>query len=112
MTLFLCIATSKISCDTNSFQVAVFYGGVEIPDSPFAMTSNPNLDDVIDATQDIGSSRKPSRLAGQGDGGDDEDDDAELIYSRNGTGMQRKPTKGKKSLNDSLFLLAYASAAL
>ena len=75
----------------------MFYGGVEIPDSPFAMTSNPNLDDVIDA-QDIGgglgSSRKPSRLGGQ-DGGDDDDDDAELIYSRNGTGMQRKPTKGK-----------------
>ena len=79
----------------------MFYGGVEIPDSPFAMTSNPNLDDVIDATQDIGgglsSSRKPSRLGGQG-GGDDDDDDAELIYSRNGTGMQRKPTKGKIDL--------------
>ena len=99
----------------NSFQVAVFYGGVEIPDSPFAMTSNPNLDDVIDA-QDIGgglgSSRKPSRQ-GQG-GGDDDDDDAELIYSRNGTGMQRKPTKGKIKIPKNhhiklmTFLFAYA----
>ena len=73
----------------------MFYGGVEIPDSPFPMTSNPNLDDVID-DQDIGgglgSSRKPSRL---GQGGDDDDDNAELIHSRNGTGMQRKPSKGK-----------------
>ena len=76
----------------------MFYGGVEIPDSPFQMTSNPNLDDVIDA-QDIGgglsSSRKPSRL---GQGGDGDDENADLIYSRNGTGMQRKPSKGKISL--------------
>ena len=75
----------------------MFYGGVEIPDSPFPMTSNPNLDDVMDA-QDIGgglgSSRKPSRL-GQGGGEDDDDDNADLIYSRNGSGMQRKPSKGK-----------------
>ena len=68
----------------------MYYGGVEIPDSPFAMSSNPKLDDVIvedDTVSGVGGSRKPSRITGSGD--DDDEDNAELIYSKNGTGLQR-----------------------
>ena len=58
-----------------------------IPGSPFPMTSNPNLEDVIDSPRtaaDLGTGRKPIR---------EEEDD--LIFARNGTGLQRKASKGK-----------------
>ena len=56
------------------YEVAVFYGGVEIPDSPFPMTSNPSLDDVIDGGSLSSSGKKPSRLGGDGKGGDGEEE--------------------------------------
>ena len=74
------------------FQIAVFYNGDEIPDSPFAMTSNPNLEDVISATnaKGLNSSRKSSR-----DSEISDLNNPDLMYSRNGTGRQRKASKGK-----------------
>lgn len=70
------------------------------------MTSNPKLDDVIvedDSVSSIGGSRKPSRITA---GGDD-DDNAELIYSKNGTGLQRKASKGKLKIffDNKLYIL-------
>ena len=59
-----------------------------IPGSPFPMTSNPNLEDVIDSPRtaaDLGTGKKPGR----------ENEEEDLIYARNGTGLQRKASKGK-----------------
>jgi len=64
----------------------VAYNGDEIPGSPFAMTSNPNLEDVID------SPRSAQELLAAGKKGDDEGG----IFSKNGTGLQRRGSKGRK----------------
>ncbi len=50
------------------FQISVKYGGQEIPGSPFAMTSNPDLDDVGYEKNGTGLQRKKlSSSSGQGD---------------------------------------------
>ena len=67
----------------DPYEIAVRYAGVDIPGSPFLMTSNPNLDDVVNAAIGIdglgGSSRKGSNTALS----------PERSYSKNGTGLQR-----------------------
>ena len=69
--------------------MSVYFGGDEIPDSPFEMTSNPDLKDVMDPG------------AAGGDGEEEEDDPAYLVeepernFAKNGTGIQRKSSKGK-----------------
>lgn len=51
------------------------------------MTSNPNLDEFIDSPRSLSqlSSRKPSR-----------DSDLDSAFTKNGTGIQRKSSKGKR----------------
>ena len=59
------------------FQISVKFGGVDIPGSPFAMTSNPDLDDVT-AFEKNGTGlqrKKLSSSSGHGDGDGDGDDD-------------------------------------
>ena len=68
-------------------QIAVKYGGVDIPGSPFLMTSNPNIEDVVNAAlAEVGhgglGSRKGSALS------------PERSYAKNGTGLQRGSIAG------------------
>ena len=69
-------------------QIAVKYGGVDIPGSPFLMTSNPNIEDVVNAAlAEAGThgglgSRKGSALS------------PERSYAKNGTGLQRGSIAG------------------
>eukprot|EP00095_Tigriopus_kingsejongensis_P006988 maker-scaffold430_size173499-snap-gene-0.40 protein:Tk06988 transcript:maker-scaffold430_size173499-snap-gene-0.40-mRNA-1 annotation:"filamin-a isoform x3" len=68
------------------YEIAVKYNGENIPDSPFLMSSNPNLEEFIDdpeALASLGGSRKSSR--------DPENQD--YAYSKNGTGVQRKSSR-------------------
>ena len=61
-------------------QIAVRYAGVDIPGSPFLMTCNPNIDEVVNAAISDGpGSRKGSALTPA----------EELSYSKHGTGLQR-----------------------
>ncbi len=65
------------------YDIVVAYNGDQIPGSPFAMTSNPSLSDVIDsptAAKELESGKQP-----------------DFIYSKNGNGMQRKGSKGNVS---------------
>lgn len=66
-------------------QICVMYGGVEIPDSPFEMTSNPDLEDVIEDPRT--NIRKRSKDTTEAENPD-------LVYAKNGTGLQRKSSKG------------------
>ena len=46
----------------DPYEIAVRYAGVDIPGSPFLMTCNPNLDDVVNAAISDGlESRKGSK---------------------------------------------------
>jgi filamin len=42
-----------------NFQVSVYYGGIEIPNSPFSMSSNPNLDDLANKVRAYGPGLEP-----------------------------------------------------
>ena len=55
------------------------YNGVDIPGSPFLMTCNPNIDDVVNAaiSDGLGSRKGSSALS------------PERSYSKHGTGLQR-----------------------
>ena len=74
----------------DPYEIAVRYAGIDIPGSPFLMTSNPNLDDVVNSAIGYGgidvlggsSSRKGSNSL-------KELSPEELSYSKNGTGLQR-----------------------
>ena len=60
-------------------QIDVKYNGDPIPGSPFEMTSSPNLQDVVgDVT-----GKKSSTGSRKGS--------SDLLYGRNGTGVQRRP---------------------
>ena len=60
-------------------QIAVRYNGVDIPGSPFLMTCNPNIDEVVNAAISDGTgSRKGSSALSP-----------ERSYSKHGTGLQR-----------------------
>ena len=69
----------------------MYFGGDEIPDSPFDMTSNPNMKDVV--------------------GELDEDDPAYLVeepernYAKNGAGMQRKASNKGDLIKKSAYNL-------
>jgi hypothetical protein len=67
-------------------QIAVKYGGVDIPGSPFLMTSNPNIEDVVNAAlAEVGhGSRKGSALS------------PERSYAKNGTGLVNDVSRVKK----------------
>ena len=91
-------------------QVSVYFGGDEIPDSPFEMTSNPDLKDVIDL-DDGGRRNSKGRLPttasetkkkkeerDQEVEEEEEDLQPERNFSRHGTGMQRrKDSKGNNN---------------
>ena len=64
----------------DPYEVSVKYGGVDIPGSPFEMTSSPDLKDVVgdvNKTKSGLSSRKGSELS------------PERNYHKNGTGLMR-----------------------
>ena len=71
---------SKNAFFFSLLQIAVRYAGVDIPGSPFLMTCNPNIDEVVNAAISDGpGSRKGSALT----------PDEERCYSKHGTGLQR-----------------------
>merc|ERR1712223_151825 len=64
----------------DPYEVSVRYGGIDIPGSPFDMTSSPDLNDVVgdvNKTKSGLNSRKGSELS------------PERNYHRNGTGLMR-----------------------
>ena len=78
----------------DPYEIAVRYAGIDIPGSPFLMTSNPNLEDVVNAaiSDGLGSRKGSSALS------------PERNYSKNGTGLQRgsiaEDGKGPRGVSD------------